>query len=95
MSNNWIDLVKQITDEKRESKNGLVCPKCGNDSIDYQYVGDTATRIGVLAIWCNACLHGIHITRAKAPTNASILPFNTSKEMLAKRIPKFKPETLK
>jgi hypothetical protein len=94
MSNAWLELVKQISDEKHESKNSLICPKCGNSSMDYQYVGDTTTRIGYLVIWCKACLHGIHMSRTKAPVNASILPFNTSKEMLAKRIPNFTLEHL-
>lgn len=64
------------------------CPECQSEAIDFQYVGDIASRVGFLAIWCKSCLNGIHISRVKVPESAVLLAFDdvTVKD----RIPTFK-----
>ena len=70
----WLKLVSQI---ERGEITQVKCPNCGKCGIDYTYVGDCGTRIGFLQIWCNNCLKGIHISRASAPINAKMVPFNS------------------
>lgn len=94
MFNLWLELVKEIAKKTQDKKNNLVCPKCGNNSVDYQYIGDPVTRIGHLYIWCKICLIGVHMSRVSVPENASMLPLDISKEVLTERIPDFKQENL-
>ena len=44
----WLELLKEIIDMSKADNRNLVCPKCRNISIEYQYVGDPITRIGVV-----------------------------------------------
>jgi hypothetical protein len=64
------------------------CPECQSDAIDFQYVGDAASRVGFLAIWCTNCLNGIHVSRVKAPESATLLAFDDV--AIKDRIPAFK-----
>jgi hypothetical protein len=89
----WLELLKEIADTSIAGNRNLVCPKCRNNSIDYQYVGDQITRIGFLDIWCNSCHTGLHMSRVKAPENANMISFGSTEE-IAKRIPNFKPVNL-
>jgi hypothetical protein len=67
----------------------LACPSCGENDVRYQYVGDPATRVGYLNVWCTACLKGIRISRAKAPAGVEMLPFDVSPEVLRRLVPDF------
>lgn len=88
MFNEWLKLVKVIGDKSPNADN-LICPKCGSNQIDFQYVGDMSKRIGYLDIWCKSCLHGIHISRTKVPANTPIISFNEPIEVVSSRIPNF------
>lgn len=79
--------------DKLPDTSPMDCPRCGQNSVDMQYVGDNETRVGYLDVWCSSCLHGIHISRVKVPLNANMLTFETSNEQIARRIPSFKQET--
>lgn len=43
------------------------CPECGCDRLRGRYVVDRKSRIGFVILWCEACLHGIQVSRAGAP----------------------------
>ena len=83
----WLRLTTMITTDSRENHN-LICPKCQKNMIDYQYVGDLRSREGFLDLWCNSCLHGIHLSRTKAPANVSMLSFDDVDEY-KKKVPIF------
>ncbi|MDR6226825.1 hypothetical protein [Desmospora profundinema] len=85
--NEWYKLIGEIHDNLPDVPS-LQCPHCGQKKVDFQYMGDPKTRIGFLVIWCNACLHGIHISRAIAPEQAKMLSFD-DKEEFKKRVPDF------
>ena len=84
----WLDLVKEIVD-KLPNVPPLLCPKCGQPKVVFQYVGDPETRIGYLDIWCKSCLYGIHISRTGIPENAHMISFKAPDEEIVKRIPNF------
>jgi hypothetical protein len=84
----WLDLAIVIVDNISNVP-ALPCPKCKKESIAFQYVGDPQTRVGYLDIWCNSCLHGIHISRVLVPQKASMLPFETQIDEISKYIPNF------
>ena len=88
MVNQWLKIAKEIS-IKLDNADDLICPKCGNNEIDFQYVGDKATRVGYLDIWCKSCLHGIHISRTRIPANATMISFDEPKEEFIRRIPNF------
>jgi len=66
------------------------CPACKTSTIRFQYVGDLSTRIGYLDIWCDSCLNGVHVSRAKVPENIEMLPFDTPSNVLKQKIPEIK-----
>lgn len=82
----WLKLSADIS-SNIQKKEVNKCPICQSETVDFQYVGDTDTRIGFLDIWCTSCMNGIHISRVKAPESANILTFNDEK--VKARIPDF------
>lgn len=81
---NWLDLGWKLGGSEK-----LSCPSCGNLAVDFQYVGDTATRIGYLDIWCEECRQGIHISRVQIPGEATMLDIHGNPSIVISRIPKF------
>ena len=84
MYKNWLKLVSNISENENN-----VCPNCGSRKIDYQYIGDLATKVGYLDVWCNNCTYGIHVSRVRIPEGVNILSFDDN-EGISKRIPNFK-----
>lgn len=83
----WLKLSADIS--SNPDKNiAHSCPECQSEAIDFQYVGDITSRVGYLAIWCNSCLNGIHLSRVKVPESADLLAFDDSK--VKERIPVYK-----
>jgi hypothetical protein len=66
-----------------------MCPACAQQLVDYLYVGDAASRIGYLVVWCNACLKGTRISRAGAPIGAHFITFEEADGTIAERVPNF------
>lgn len=62
----WIVLIPSITAPEGEL---VPCPHCGKAQLDYRYIIDPKTRLGYFLLWCNACLHGISVSRVKAPAD--------------------------
>jgi hypothetical protein len=84
----WLDAAKAIASGIDDSALPL-CPACAQRAVDYLYVGDPATRIGFLVIWCHACLRGVHISRTRTPANVHFMTFEDAKTAIAQRVPTF------
>ncbi|MDP9700367.1 hypothetical protein J2T16_003272 [Paenibacillus intestini] len=83
----WIRVNTEIIDNYNNISN-IKCPNCKMAEINYQYVGDTSSRVGFLDLWCNACLQGIHISRTKVPEHISMISFDDVNEY-KRVVPKF------
>lgn len=82
----WLNLSAKI----QENDIDLICPKCNKKDIDHIYVGDINSRLGFMEVWCNSCLHGIHISRVKIPNDMEMLSFEITGNEFDNRVPKFK-----
>lgn len=72
----WLKVSILMTDKLPDIK-PVQCPTCGQNDVRVLYTGDVDTRIGCLDVWCNSCLEGIHISRAKVPITADNVAFRT------------------
>lgn len=91
MFNKWLSIGAYIAKNCEESST-VVCPNCGEKTIDYLYIGDEKTKIGYVQIWCNECLNGIQISRTSIPEKARLIPFGADVD-LTKIVPEFKRVT--
>jgi hypothetical protein len=48
------------------------CPQCGREWLRARYIADQESRLGYVLFWCDACLHGISVSRVRAPQGAPI-----------------------
>lgn len=65
----WLQALGQVAD--RQGEMDLVsCPDCSRDRLEVRYVVKPETRIGYVLLWCGACLHGISVSRVRAPEGA-------------------------
>jgi hypothetical protein len=84
----WIVLYNKISSLELDKSEGL-CPECGGQTIDMQFVGDVTKRTGYFSMWCNTCLRGIHISRTRIPKNEVMLSFTDPLGTVTSRIPHF------
>ncbi len=75
MREKWMKILPKLTDNFVNPQE-IQCPNCGEQEVEYLYIGNEKTRIGYFQIWCNNCLKGIYISRAKAPVNARFVSFD-------------------
>jgi hypothetical protein len=47
--------------------NRISCPNCGRSELKIRYIVDSESRIGYALFWCEACLHGVTVSRVRAP----------------------------
>lgn len=85
MREKWMKILPQII-ENLSDLQFVECPNCGENDVEYLYVGDEITRVGYMQIWCNKCLRGIYISRAVAPDRAKFVSFD---EDVSGMIPKY------
>ncbi|SDO95281.1 hypothetical protein [Actinacidiphila guanduensis] len=65
----WLRVLSQVVDRKGDV--GLIpCPECGQNRLEIRYIVKLETRIGYVLLWCGACLHGISVSRVRAPEGA-------------------------
>lgn len=83
----WIKVNTEII-ESHPNISTIKCPNCQETKVNYQYVGDTRSRVGFLDIWCNSCLQGVHISRTKVPERLSMISFEEVDEY-KRRVPKY------
>ncbi|MGW4646322.1 hypothetical protein [Kitasatospora sp. NPDC004289] len=67
----WVRTLGRVAD-LRGDPGSLPCPDCSRDRLAVRYVVDPGTRIGYGLLWCDACLHGISLSRLRAPDGAAI-----------------------
>lgn len=88
MFSDWLEVYKKVQ-AAPSSATAEPCPECGNDSVDFQYVGDVEARKGYLDMWCRHCNKGVHLSRVSIPQGAHVLAFDAPDEVLTSRIPNF------
>jgi hypothetical protein len=59
------------------------CPACGLGSVQWLPIGDRETRMGWILLWCDACLKGAHISRAKIPDHIAMTSFDDAEAAIA------------
>jgi hypothetical protein len=69
----WLTAFAQMLDA---SNRVAPCPSCGNPELAARYVIDEGTRMGYALFWCNSCLEGITVSRAKAPSGVETRSFD-------------------
>lgn len=52
------------------------CPNCGQKNYGIRNIADPESRIGYALFWCESCLYGITVSRAKAPAGTRIWPID-------------------
>jgi hypothetical protein len=67
----WLTVLARVIDGRR-SMGIELCPNCERDQLEIRYVVDEKTRIGYLLFWCHACLHGITVSRVRAPEGVPV-----------------------
>jgi len=87
MFSDWLNLYKKV--QASPVTQVMRCPECGNDAVDFQYVGDRAARRGYLDLWCRHCGKGVHLSRVAIPEGANIIDFDAPEDVLTARIPNF------
>lgn len=50
------------------------CPNCGRIQLRNRYIVNPESRLGYVLVWCEACLHGVSVSRVRAPDGAPIWP---------------------
>ena len=85
----WLKVAAEVTKTVPDVP-AIACPSCGEHDIQYQYVGDPATRIGFLMVWSAACSYGIHLSRVGVPAGVDMIPFDAAPAVLRARVPNFR-----
>lgn len=80
--------IKKISKNNYSTKS-FICPECGQESIEYVYVGNSTTHMGYLPIWCKNCNKGIQISRVEIPKGVKMIEFGNL-EGIKNTIPNFK-----
>jgi hypothetical protein len=62
----WLKLLAAAARESGET-NRIPCPNCGRSELKVRYIVDSESRIGYALFWCEACLHGVSVSRVRAP----------------------------
>lgn len=70
----WLTTLTEVLDGSTSAQ----CPNCGQSRMGLRYIGDPETRIGYSMFWCANCLHGIRVSRAKAPKSVDFRSFDDS-----------------
>lgn len=75
----WLTVLARTADAGRTT--GFACPDCGRAHLEARYVVDPASRMGYVLLWCGACLHGITVSRVRAPEAATVWPVNDARSL--------------
>lgn len=72
----WMKLLASIIDDEQHDTAKYPCPHCGRHQLDLRYVGYPETGLASVYFWCDNCLHGIDVSRAKAPRGVPVHGFD-------------------
>ncbi|WP_435178583.1 hypothetical protein [Actinacidiphila sp. bgisy145] len=62
----WLKALALVSNGQRVTTS-VPCPACGNHQLEVRYIVDPTSRVGYALFWCGACLHGITVSRVRAP----------------------------
>ena len=62
----WLKVFGAIA-KGSQSLEHATCPRCHAPELRAQFVASPTDLIGYAAMWCQNCLHGIWVSRAKVP----------------------------
>jgi len=71
----WLKALALVADGLPVTGHGP-CPDCGQDQLEVRYIVDANSRIGYALFWCGACLHGITVSRVRAPEGMPTWPID-------------------
>lgn len=69
----WLRMLADAKIGTEDSAQGW-CPNCGCEQLRARYIADPESRLGYALFWCTACLHGISVSRARAPEGVPVRP---------------------
>jgi hypothetical protein len=69
----WLKALARVAEGHGEAADSP-CPVCGRDCLEVRYVVDDSSRVGYALFWCGACLHGISVSRVRAPEGVVTWP---------------------
>ncbi|MCO5998656.1 hypothetical protein [Actinoallomurus rhizosphaericola] len=69
----WLRTLAKVRAGPGDAVTGS-CPNCACDRLHARYIADRESRLGYTLLWCDACLQGISVSRAKAPEDMPIWP---------------------
>ncbi|MFJ1598274.1 hypothetical protein [Streptomyces sp. NPDC088261] len=69
----WLRALALVADG-RDVTGDEPCPNCGRDRLRVRYIVDPDSRTGHALFWCDACLHGITVSRVRAPEHMPTWP---------------------
>lgn len=67
----WLRALGEFIDHKA-GRGVYACVDCGQQGLNVRYVVKAESRVGYALFWCNACLHGISISRVRAPEGCPV-----------------------
>jgi DNA-binding CsgD family transcriptional regulator len=65
------------------------CPNCGFYAIDFRFIVDATTRIGMCALWCEHCYHGHALGRVRAPEGVDSIALDAPDAVVRAAVPDF------
>ncbi|MCB9561000.1 MAG: hypothetical protein H6709_20715 [Kofleriaceae bacterium] len=84
----WVKAYASMLDSER-MRDDVPCPLCGAPGIRHQFVGDPGTRVGYVAVWCEACRTGCTLSRVKIPLTQDMLEFTSPVDAINDAIPPY------
>lgn len=71
------------------SRGDVPCPACGHSELRLVFTGDLDRAVGYASFWCEACLHGVVISRVPIPDGAVARSRDVPPEERLPKIPNF------
>ncbi|MGW2841421.1 hypothetical protein ACWCWD_26935 [Streptomyces sp. NPDC001493] len=71
----WLRALGQVIDRSGDTS-PVGCPDCGHHRLAVRYLVDPDSRTGYALFWCDSCLHGILVSRVRAPDGFPTWPLD-------------------
>lgn len=62
----WQQALARLADQEAKVDT-IACLDCGQLRLQVRYIVNPDTRVGYALFWCSSCLHGISVSRVRAP----------------------------
>lgn len=82
----WLKMLA-LAGSSRQAAGNEPCPDCGQYQLELRYIVDVNSRIGYVLFWCGSCLHGISVSRARAPEGLGVWPIDDPESIVG--VPNF------